>query len=107
MQQVKIKNFECTQCGAVDFTEEGDSKLRCVYCRSLFLKQEERSANSRIRIKKGAKVVFRSSANVIIRGELNIEDGAEVEFNGTILLLKKGSKKNIQQAKLRLQKGLK
>ncbi len=97
---MKIKDFKCSQCGALDFIEIGKDKLRCSYCESLFFKDEEKASG--VVIKKGAKVVFGKNSNVIIKGKLEIEGGAEVEFNGKITLLKKSSDEKIKKAKLKL-----
>ena len=100
---MKIDSLECSQCGAADFTDEGNNHLRCAYCKSLYLKNDG-NEQSGVTIKKGAKVIFGPSAKVVIHGKLKIEDGAEVSFNGNILLIEKASDKSIQQAKLRLKK---
>jgi DNA-directed RNA polymerase subunit RPC12/RpoP len=99
---MKIKNFVCTQCGAKDFVEEGPDKLRCKYCESLFFMQDEtkKSSSGGVTIKKGAKVTFGKNANVTIRGKLEIEDGAEVEFNGTITLVEKSSEEKIKKSEI-------
>ena len=83
-----FENYLCSQCGAKDFIEEGKDKLRCNYCKSLFFIQSSDS-DFGVTIQKGAKVKFKSTANVIIRGKLKIEDGAEVEFDGKITLIEK------------------
>jgi DNA-directed RNA polymerase subunit RPC12/RpoP len=94
-----VRNFKCTQCGALDFTEEGKEKLRCTYCESLyFIEDEEEKAKGGggLIIKKGAKVTFGKNSNVIIKGKLEIEDGAEVELNGNITLIEKSSEEKIK-----------
>ena len=98
---METKGFICTQCGAKDFKEEGDDKLRCVYCKSLYF-IENNDTESGVTIKKGAKVIFGPNANVTIRGKLKIEDGADVQFNGKINLIEKGSDEDIKKSKLRL-----
>jgi len=101
---MNAKNFKCSQCGALDFKEEGKDKLRCNYCESLyFIEDGEKTVESGgVVIKKGAKVTFGKNANVTINGKLEIEDGAEVEFNGKITLLEKSSEEKIEKAKLKL-----
>ncbi len=82
---MKPHNFKCSQCGAVNFTEEED-KLRCNYCDSLYFIEIEKEKPTVI-IKKGANVVF--GGNVKVKGSIEIQDGANVEFNGKLILLKK------------------
>ena len=97
-----FKNYLCSQCGAKDFTEEGKDKLRCSYCTSLFFIQNS-DKDFGVTIQKGAKVEFKSTANVVILGKLEIEDGAEVKFDGKITLIEKSSDDKIKKAKLKLK----
>jgi len=99
---MKFEGYNCSQCGAKDFEEEGEDKLRCTYCKSLFF-IEKRSDDFGVTIEKGAKVVFKPSADVTILGKLEIEDGADVEFDGKIKLIEKGSEGKIKKKKLRLK----
>ncbi len=93
-------NFKCSQCGAVNFTEE-NQKLRCNYCDSLFFIEVEKEKPTVI-IKKGANVVF--GGNVVVKGSIDIQEGAIVKFTGKLTLLKKASLQKIKEAKLRLMK---
>jgi len=97
-----FKGYKCSQCGAKDLEEEGEDKLRCTYCKSLFF-IEKRSDDFGVTIEKGAKVVFKPSADVTILGKLEIEEGADVEFGGKITLIEKGSDDKIKRNKLRLK----
>lgn len=102
---MKIVNFQCSQCGSSDFETEGQDKLRCTYCSSLFgIEKPAKKQNSGVIIQKGAKVTFGKNANVIIKGGLNIEEGAEVEINGNINLIEKSADDEIQSAKNKLKK---
>lgn len=102
---MKIKNFSCSQCGARDFFKTGKDNIRCSYCNSLYYFEEDKkeSKSSGVYIKKGAKVTFGKNANVVIKGKLEIEDGAEVEFNGKITLIEKSSEEKIKKAKIKLK----
>jgi len=99
---MKFKGYTCSQCGAKDFEEEGEDKLRCVYCESLFF-IEKGSEDFGVTIVKGAKVVFKPTADVTILGKLDIEEGADVEIDGKIKLIKRGSEDKIKKSKLRLK----
>lgn len=103
---MKIKGFKCIQCGSSDFEEEADSKLRCAYCYSLYAYEAEPPSppKANVIIRKGAKVSFGKHAHVTIRGGLEIEDGAEVAFNGKVVLIEKGSDENIAKAKKKKKK---
>ena len=97
-----FKGLVCTQCGAKDFQEEGEDKLRCNYCKSLFF-IENNNRGSGVTIEKGATVIFEPTADVTIFGNLDIEDGAEVVFDGKIQLVERGSDEEIEKSKLRLE----
>lgn len=99
---MKFKGLHCSQCGAKDFKEEAKTKLRCNYCKSLFF-IETGGEDSGVTIEKGAKVIFEPTADVTILGKLEIEDGAEVIFNGKIKLIERGSEEQIKKSKLRLE----
>ena len=91
-----IKPYECTQCGSTDFEEAGVKRVRCTHCGSLFrLMTNEPS----VVINKGAKVVFGRHANVEIRGDLDVQGGANVDIQGKVTVLK-GKKQ--QEFKLEL-----
>jgi hypothetical protein len=45
------------------------------------------TSQSRIVINKGAHVVFGKQSRVEIRGDMEIESGAEVDFQGTVILV--------------------
>jgi hypothetical protein len=101
-----MQKCKCTQCGATDFTREGNEFLRCAYCSSLFKmeKPEVKSGGAKVIIGKGANVVFGSTSNVTINGELIIENGANVSFLGKIHIIEKSDTNKIEEARLKLQK---
>ncbi len=99
---MEIENIECTQCGAVDFEDEKKGKIRCSYCLSLFYIKRE-SKKSGVIVEKGGKVIFKPSANIIIHGGLHIENEAEVELDGNITLIERGSDTDIKKAKKQLK----
>jgi DNA-directed RNA polymerase subunit RPC12/RpoP len=99
---MEFKGYKCSQCGAKNFEEEDADKLRCVYCESLFF-IEKASEDFGVTIVKGAKIVFKPTADVTILGKLDIEEGADVQFDGKIKLIKRGSEDKIKKNKLRLK----
>lgn len=104
---MRITNFKCTQCGSSDFEQEGEDKLRCTYCSSLYEVEKppkKAKKSSGVTIMKGAKVRFGKNANVTIKGGLTIQEGADVEFNGKITLVEKSEDKKIEEAKTKLKK---
>jgi DNA-directed RNA polymerase subunit RPC12/RpoP len=80
-----IEAYECTQCGSTEFDEIGNYRVRCSFCGSQFeiLHQEPH-----IKIKKGAHVTFGEHANVEIRGDMEIDSGADVDIRGKVTFLK-------------------
>jgi DNA-directed RNA polymerase subunit RPC12/RpoP len=86
-----IKLYECTQCGSTDFNDAGIRQVRCSHCGSLFRVLTD---EPKLTILKGANVVFGKNANVEIHGDVEIQDGADVDIQGKILLVK-GKQKRV------------
>jgi DNA-directed RNA polymerase subunit RPC12/RpoP len=82
---MEIKAYECTQCGSTEYEQAGPKRVRCVHCGSLF---QVLTDEPTLVINKGANVVFGKTANVEIRGDLDIEDGAKVNIEGKVTVLK-------------------
>lgn len=102
---MKIKSFTCPQCGSSDFNREKENLVRCTYCRSLYQVPENFFANQgNVIISKGAKVTFGKNAHIIIKGSLEIEEGAEVDILGKITLVEKSDQGTIETARQRLKK---
>jgi DNA-directed RNA polymerase subunit RPC12/RpoP len=80
-----IKPYECTQCGSTEFEDLGGRRVRCSHCGSLF---QVLTDEPRVVISKGANVVFGKTANVEVRGDMEVEDGARVEIEGKVTVLK-------------------
>lgn len=59
---------------------------------------------SKVIIGKGANVTFGSSGNVVIRGELIIENGANVSFMGKLEVIQSGSTEAIAKARQNLNR---
>jgi uncharacterized Zn finger protein len=95
-----IKSYECTQCGSTDFIDESNKRVRCSHCGSLFAVLTN---DPTLIINKGARVVFGKSANVEIHGDLEVQDGANVDIQGKVILMK-GNKQQAFQLKL-VEKG--
>ncbi len=93
-----INLYECTQCGSTEFEQAGAKRVRCAHCGSLF---QVLTDEPTLVISKGANVVFGKTAEVEIRGDLDIEDGAQVNIEGKVTVLKNGKQ---QQFKLKLIK---
>ncbi|HPL15706.1 MAG TPA: hypothetical protein PL180_03335 [Spirochaetota bacterium] len=104
----KPEKFECTQCGSTAFIDEGNARMRCAYCNSLYrLPGHDRDTGARgprVIIKKGANVIFGKNSNVTIRGGMLIEDGAYVSFLGKLELIEKSDDAAIEDAKRKLRR---
>jgi uncharacterized Zn finger protein len=88
-----IKPYECSQCGSTDFNDAGTRRVRCAHCGSLF---EVLTGEPTLIINKGAKVIFGRNANVEVRGDVEIQSGANVDIQGKITVLKGNKKQNFQ-----------
>lgn len=62
-------------------------RVRCTHCGSLF---QLLTGEPSVEIRKGANVVFGKNANVEIRGDLEIEDGATVDIQGKVTVMRDG-----------------
>jgi DNA-directed RNA polymerase subunit RPC12/RpoP len=93
-----IKPYKCTQCGSTDFKDVTAKRVRCAYCNSLYQLTVKEPT---VIINKGANVVFGKHAKVEIRGDMEVEGGANVEILGNVSVLKGGKK---QEFKLELIK---
>ena len=93
---MEIKPYECTQCGSTSFKDISPKRVRCSHCGSLF---QLITNEPTLVIKKGANVTFGKNAQVEIRGDIEINDGAKVDIQGKIDVLKGGQK---QEFKLKL-----
>lgn len=82
-----IKPYECTQCGSTEFEEVSAKRVRCSHCGSLF---RVLTNEPTLVINKGAKVVFGKNANVEVRGDIEIQEGAKVDVKGKVTVLKNG-----------------
>ncbi|HPC41255.1 MAG TPA: hypothetical protein PLD91_10095 [Spirochaetota bacterium] len=102
----KPEKFECTQCGSTAFIDEGNARMRCAYCNSLYRIPEQDTGPSgpKVIIKKGAHVIFGKNSNVTIRGGMLIEDGAYVSFLGKLELIEKSDDAAIEDAKRKLRR---
>jgi DNA-directed RNA polymerase subunit RPC12/RpoP len=95
-----IKPYECTQCGSTAFEDASSRQVRCSHCGSLF---KVLTDEPKLTILKGANVVFGKNANVEIHGDVEIQDGADVDIQGKILIVK-GKQKRVFDLKL-IKKG--
>ena len=91
-----IHPYECTQCGSTDFSDLGSRRVQCTHCGSLF---QVLTGEPQVTINKGARVVFGKNSDVEVRGDIEVQDGANVEILGKVSVVK-GNKK--QQFKLKL-----
>ncbi|MGB8251572.1 MAG: hypothetical protein WCF08_00015 [Anaerolineaceae bacterium] len=95
-----IKPYECTQCGSTDFEESGIKRVTCAHCGSLF---EVLTDDPTLTINKGARVIFGKNSNIEIRGDMEVQDGADVDIQGKVVMVK-GKQKHLFQLKL-IEKG--
>lgn len=79
-----IAAFECSQCGSTDFVELSGRKVQCAHCASLF---QVITNEPTLVINRGANVVFGKNADVTVRGDIEIHDGAHVEVQGKVTVL--------------------
>ncbi|NOT73618.1 MAG: hypothetical protein HOP08_01730 [Cyclobacteriaceae bacterium] len=56
-------------------------------------------SNAKLIINKGANVIFGKTSNVVIKGGVEIKEGANVEFLGKLEIITKSSDEEIEKAK--------
>ena len=88
-----LRNYECTQCGSTDFEEAGLRRLRCAHCGSLY---EVLTDEPKLTILPGADVTFERSADVEVRGDVEVQPGARVDVQGKVTIVKGGEKRRFQ-----------
>ena len=91
-----IKPYECTQCGSTNFEDVGVKRVRCIYCGSLF---QLLTREPTLVINKGANVIFGANSIVETHGDIDVQDGAKVEIQGKVTMLR-GNKKQVFRLKL-------
>ena len=101
-----MEKLKCTQCGSTTFETLENERLRCRYCQTLYqlhphAPEPAHGSSAKVIIGSGAKVVFGSSSNVVIRGGLEIRDGAEVQLNGRLTLLEAGDPERNHETRAR------
>jgi len=94
-----IKPYECTQCGSTNFEDVSGKRVRCSYCGSLF---QLLTNDPTLVINKGANVTFGKNAKVEIHGDIEVEDGANVDILGKVEVMRGGKK---QEFSLKLIEG--
>jgi hypothetical protein len=106
MEKHRPLKFQCTQCGSTDFDPEGETRLRCRYCRSLYEVHGKqgggRKGGVRVHIKNGANIVVGKNARIVVRGDILVEKGAKVKMDGTLTLIERGSDERVDAARMRL-----
>ena len=95
---MKLEKFECTQCGAHEYEELNDEKIKCGYCGTIFKVKDESSESPKVIIGKGANVVFGEKSNVTIKGGVKIETGANVQFLGKLEIVERGDEEKIKNS---------
>lgn len=93
-----LEKFECTQCGAHEFEESEDNKIKCGYCGTVYKVTEEPAKQPKVIIGKGANVIFGEKSNVTIKGGVKIEQGANVQFLGKLEILEMGDEEKIKNS---------
>jgi predicted nucleic acid-binding Zn-ribbon protein len=85
-----IETYECTQCGSTNFEDDGKQRVRCSHCGSLFQLITDEPT---LTIGEGANVTFGKNADVEVRGDIEIQDGANVDIQGKVTVLNGKKKK--------------
>ena len=79
-----ITSYVCTQCGSTDFIDIQKRKVRCAYCGSMY---KVMTPEPILEISKGAHVIFGKNANIEVRGDIEVQNGANLEIQGKVTVL--------------------
>lgn len=101
---MNLTKYECTQCGAHEFEELENSKIKCGYCLTVFHVSEPAGSKPKVTIGSGANVVFGKSSNVTIKGGVKIEGGANVQFLGKLDIIELGDEEKIKNSEYYIKK---
>ena len=77
------EGFICKQCGSTSFEDLNTRRIKCSHCGSLYNKN---SAEPAVIIGKGARVMIGKTGNVEIKGDLEIQEGANVDIQGQLVI---------------------
>ncbi len=76
--------INCQRCGSTSFEDVSTNKIKCSHCGTVFNKFDDEPA---VIIGKGANVVIGKTANVEIRGDLKIQEGANLDIQGQVVII--------------------
>lgn len=77
-----MRAHRCGSCGGSELTWTSDTDVTCAHCGTRYRKVPK--AAPKVVIKKGANVVFGPSAKVVVKGGMEIEEGANVRVEGDL-----------------------
>jgi DNA-directed RNA polymerase subunit RPC12/RpoP len=77
-----MQAHRCGVCGGDSLRWTSESDVVCGHCGSRYRKVPK--AAPRVVIAKGANVVFGKSAKVIVKGGMEIQEGANVQIDGEL-----------------------
>lgn len=77
-----MQAHRCGNCGGSSLDWITDTEVLCKHCGTRYRKVP--LAQPKVVIRKGANVTFGPNAKVKIRGGMEIEDGANVQVEGTL-----------------------
>jgi len=75
--------FLCQQCGSNSFEEVNTKQIECAHCGTKYKKTSDDPA---VIINKGANIVIGKTANVEIRGDVEIQEGANLDIQGQVVI---------------------
>ena len=73
----------CKQCGSPSFIDVSNNQIECDHCGTKYKKTSDDTA---VIIGKGANIVIGRTANVEIKGDLEIQEGANLDIQGQVVI---------------------
>ncbi len=90
----------CSECGSPSLEEVSPDRLKCRHCWTVFRVHRAGSAGgATVQISKGARVTFGRTAQVVIKGSVRVDEGAQVAIEGELTVLEPGDPELIRSAK--------
>lgn len=78
-----LEIITCQQCGSSSFEDAGPYQIECAHCGTKYKKTSEDPA---VIISKGANIIIRETAKVEIKGDLEIQAGANLDIQGQVVI---------------------
>ena len=75
---------KCGNCGGAELLPLGNERFRCSYCNAILRRKPPEVGDVKLVIQPGAKLRINAGANVKVHGKVLVRDGADVVVDGNL-----------------------